>query len=63
MWMARALLGNNGRCLMEECYCTLLGNREPIKTLARNHVTCFLCGLPYATIELCFLCVVRAEPV
>jgi hypothetical protein len=29
--------------------------------LARNHVTCFLCGLPYATIELGFLCVVHAE--
>jgi hypothetical protein len=25
------------------------------------HVTCFLCGLRHATIELCFLCVVRAE--
>jgi hypothetical protein len=25
------------------------------------HVTCFPCGLRYATIEMCFLCVVRAE--
>jgi hypothetical protein len=25
------------------------------------HVTAFLFGLRYATIELCFLCVVRAE--
>jgi hypothetical protein len=25
------------------------------------HVTCILCGRRYATIELCFLCVVRAE--
>jgi hypothetical protein len=34
-----------------------------MKTLASNHVTCFLCGLPYATIELDFPCVVRAEPI
>jgi hypothetical protein len=32
-------------------------------TLARNHVTCSLGGLLYATIELCFLCVVRAEAI
>jgi hypothetical protein len=25
------------------------------------HVTCFLCDLRYATIELCFLYVVHAE--
>jgi hypothetical protein len=53
--------GNNGRCIsVEECYCALLGNGEPMKTLARNHVT-FLCGSPYATRELGFLCVVRVE--
>jgi hypothetical protein len=28
-----------------------------------NHVTCFLCDLPYPAIELGFLCVVRAEPI
>jgi hypothetical protein len=33
------------------------------KTLARNHVTGSLCGLPYATIELCFLYVVSAEAI
>jgi hypothetical protein len=51
-------------CLsVDECYCALLGNSAPMKTLARNHVTCSLCGLPYAIIELCFLCVVRAEAI
>jgi hypothetical protein len=44
-------------------YCALLGNNAPMKTLARNHVTCFLCGLPYVTIEVCFMCVVRAEAI
>jgi hypothetical protein len=34
-----------------------------MKTLTRNHVTYSLCGLPYAIIELCFLCVVRAEAI
>jgi hypothetical protein len=34
-----------------------------MKKLARNHVTCVLCGLSYATIELGFLCVVRAGPI
>jgi hypothetical protein len=54
--------GNNGRCVsVEECYYVLLGNSAPMKALAKNLVTCSLCGLPYATIELCFLCVVRAE--
>jgi hypothetical protein len=48
---------------VEECYCALLGNSATMKTLAGNHVTCSLCGLPYATIELCFLCVVRAEAI
>jgi hypothetical protein len=42
---------------VDEYYCALLGNNAPMKTLVRNHVTCSLCGLPYATIELCFLCV------
>jgi hypothetical protein len=37
--------------------------QQPMKTLARNHVTCSLCGLTYATIELGFLCVVRAEAI
>jgi hypothetical protein len=33
--------GNNGRCMsVEECYCALLDNSAPMKTLARNHVTC-----------------------
>jgi hypothetical protein len=55
--MARTLLGNKWMmCLREEYYCALLGNSAPMKTLARNHVTCFLRGLPYATIELGFLC-------
>jgi hypothetical protein len=46
---------NNGRCVsVDECYCALLRNRAPMKTLARNHLTCSLCGLPYATVELCF---------
>jgi hypothetical protein len=36
MWMARALLGTSA----------------PMKTLARNHMTCFVCYLPYATVEL-----------
>jgi hypothetical protein len=76
-WMARALLGsgpvntlqpNTHKATMEdvsveECYCTLLGNSAPMKTLARNHVTCSLCGLPYATTELHFLCVVGAEAI
>jgi hypothetical protein len=70
--MARALLGNvteytqgnNGGCIsVEECYCSLLGNSAPMKTLARNHVTCSMCGLPYATKELGFLYVVRAEAI
>jgi hypothetical protein len=26
-----------------------------------SHVICFLCRLRYATIELCVLCVIRAE--
>jgi hypothetical protein len=30
-----------------------------MKTLARNHVTCSLCGLTYATIEVGFLSVRR----
>jgi hypothetical protein len=74
-WMARALLGsgpvntprpNTHKATMEdvsveECYCALLGNRAPMKMLARNHVTWSLCGLPQATLELCFLFVVRAE--
>jgi hypothetical protein len=49
--------------LREESYCALLGNSAPVKTLAMNHVTYFLCGLPYATIVLDFLSVVRAEPI
>jgi NAD-dependent dihydropyrimidine dehydrogenase PreA subunit len=75
--MARALLGNgpvntateytqgnSGRCIsVEKCYCVLLGNSAPMKTVARNHVTCSLCGLFYATIELGFLCVIRAEAI
>jgi hypothetical protein len=69
--MGRALLGNGPvntprpnthkatmeDCLREECYCALLVNSAPIKTMAKNHVTCFLRGLPYTTIELGFLCV------
>jgi hypothetical protein len=74
-WMARSLLGNGlintprpniHKATMEdvvECYCALLGNSAPMKTLARNQVICSLCGLPYATIELGFLCVVRAEAI
>jgi hypothetical protein len=27
----------------------------PLKTLAGNHITCSLCDLPYATIQLDFL--------
>jgi hypothetical protein len=60
-WMTRAFLCNgsvnavnvqNGRCVsMDECYCAFLGNSAPMKTLARNHVTCSLC--------VGFLCVVR----
>jgi hypothetical protein len=75
--MARALLGNgpvntprpntqgnSGRCIsVEECYCSLLGNSAPMKTLARNHVTFSLCGLSFATIELGFLCVVLSEAI
>jgi hypothetical protein len=49
--------------LREECYCALLGNSTPMKTLASNHETCFLSGLPYATIELGVLCMVRADPI
>jgi hypothetical protein len=40
----------------------LLGTNAPMKMLARNQVTYFLCGLLYATIELGFLCMVRADP-
>jgi hypothetical protein len=39
------------------------GNSAPMKMLARNHMTCSLCGLPYPTIELGFLCMVRAEAI
>jgi hypothetical protein len=54
--------GKNRRYIsVEECYCALLGNSAPMKTLARNHMTCSLCGLAYTIIELDFLCVVRAE--
>jgi hypothetical protein len=71
-WMGRTLLGNGAvntsrpithtrkqwkMSLREDWNCALLGNSAPMKTVARNHVTCFLCGLPYATIELGFLCV------
>jgi hypothetical protein len=73
--MVRALLGNGPvntsrpntykatleDVSVEEGYCALLGNSAPMKTLARNHVTSSLCGFPYATLELCFLCVVRAK--
>jgi hypothetical protein len=75
--MARALLGNgpvntateyiqgnNGRCVsVDECYCALIGNSAPMKTMSRDHVTCSLFGLPYATTELYFLCVVCAEAI
>jgi hypothetical protein len=71
--LLKALLGNGSvntvnlrqwkMCLSDECYCALLGKGAPIKTLTRNRVTCFLCGLPYAKIELYFLCVVRAESI
>jgi hypothetical protein len=37
---------------VDECYWALLGNSAPMKALGRNHVTCSLCSLPYATIEL-----------
>jgi hypothetical protein len=37
--------------------------RQLLKTLVRNHVTCSLCDLPYATRELDFLRVVSAEAV
>jgi hypothetical protein len=69
--MRRALLGNGSvntprpnthKATIEECYCALLGNSAPM-ALGRNHVTCSLCGFPYARIELCFLCVVRAEAI
>jgi hypothetical protein len=46
---------------VDEYYCSLLVNSEQMKTLARSHMTCSLCRLPDATIELCFQCVVRAE--
>jgi hypothetical protein len=67
--MAKALLGNGPvntprpnthKSTMED---VLLGSSAPMKTLARNHVTCFLCGLPYATTELGCLCVVRADSI
>jgi hypothetical protein len=48
---------------VQECYCALLGDSASMKTLASNHVTSSLSGLPYATIELCFLCVVPAEAI
>jgi hypothetical protein len=71
--MARALLGNGPGThkatmedvyqSVEECYCTFLGNSSPMRTLAGNHVTCFMCGLPHATVELGFLCVVCADSI
>jgi hypothetical protein len=48
-----------GRMFIARCYQTL---SVPIDLRdGCYHVTCFLCGLRYTTIELCFLCVVRAE--
>jgi hypothetical protein len=44
-------------------FCALLGYSAPMKALARNRVTCSLCGVPYAAIELGFMCVVRAEAI
>jgi hypothetical protein len=69
--MARALLGNGPvntplpdthKATMED---VSQGRNviAPMKTLAKNHMICSLCGLPYATRELGFLCVVRAEAV
>jgi hypothetical protein len=46
----------------KECYFALIGNSEPMKTLARNHVTFSLSGLLYATVELrgpCSGCITR----
>jgi hypothetical protein len=48
---------------VDKCYCSLLFNSASMKTLAMNHVTCSLCGLPDATKELGFLCVVLVEDI
>jgi hypothetical protein len=42
-------------------YSSLLDKSAPMDWRDSYHVACFLCGLRCATIELCFLCVVRAE--
>jgi hypothetical protein len=48
---------------MQQWEMCLSGRMLLLKLLARNHVTCSVCGLPYATVELCFLCVVHAEAI
>jgi hypothetical protein len=50
-------------CVSGRMLLPLLGNSAPLKTLARNHVICSLCSLPYVTIELYFLCMVRAKSI
>jgi hypothetical protein len=41
--VSRQWLGKHGqRVSVDECYCALLGNSTPMKTLTRNHVTCSL---------------------
>jgi hypothetical protein len=42
-------------------YSSLLANSSPMDWRDSYHLTCFLFGLRYVTLELCFLCVVRAE--
>jgi hypothetical protein len=62
--LLKALLGNGSvNTVNVQQWKMCLSGRTPMKTLARNHVICSLFGLPYAKLELCFLCVVRAEAI
>jgi hypothetical protein len=77
MWMARVLLRNRPvtphhqihtrqqwkMCLSGGMLLHAAGQQRINEALARNHITSSLCGLPFATIELRFLCMVRAEAI
>jgi hypothetical protein len=50
-------------CLSGQMFLYIARQQRTKKMLARNHMICYLCGLPSAIIELCILCVVHAEAI
>jgi hypothetical protein len=70
-WMARALLGNGPvntpqpntrKATVEDVSRGVILLLIARQQRANEDAGLFMCGLPYATVGLSFLCVVRAEP-